>query len=55
MITSMRLLKKIVFAVIGGLLAIYLLFAIGLTVLESDRSRDPKVEQSLRAHSRPLT
>jgi len=47
----MRLLKKIVLAAIGGVLAVYLLFAIGLTVLEWIVRENPKVEHSLRAHS----
>ena len=47
----MRLLKKIVLGVIGGILAVYLLFAIGLTVLEWIVRENPKVEHSLRAHS----
>ena len=47
----MRLLKKIVLGVIGGILAVYLLFAIGLTVLEWIVRENPKVENSLRAHS----
>ena len=47
----MRLLKKIVLGVIGGILAVYLLFAIGLTVLEWIVRENPKVEESLRAHS----
>ena len=50
-ITNMRLLKKIVLGVIGAILAVYLLFAIGLTVLEWIVRENPKVEQSLRAHS----
>jgi hypothetical protein len=48
---DMRLLKKVVLGVIGGILAVYLLFAIGLTVLEWIVRENPKVEQSLRAHS----
>ena len=44
----MRLLKKIVLGVIGGILAVYLLFAIGLTVLEWIVRENPKVEESLR-------
>src|SRR6187399_1254590 len=47
----MRLLKKVVLGTIGGVLAVYLLFAIGLTVLEWIVRDNPKVEQSLRAHS----
>ena len=50
----MRLLKKIVLGVIGGILAVYLLFAIGLTVLEWIVRENPKVEESLqRAFHRP--
>ena len=48
---GMRLLKKIVLGVIGGILAVYLVFAIGLTVLEWIVRENPKVEHSLRAHS----
>jgi putative cardiolipin synthase len=47
----MRLLKKVVLGVIGGILAVYLVFAIGLTVLEWIVRENPKVEHSLRAHS----
>ena len=47
----MRLLKKIVFGLLGAILAVYLLFAIGLTVLEWIVRENPKVEQSLQAHS----
>ena len=47
----MRLLKKLVLVVIGGILAVYLLFAVGLTVLEWIVRENPKVENSLRAHS----
>src|SRR6187399_1884050 len=47
----MRLLKKVVLGTIGGVLAVYLLFAIGLTVLEWIVRENPKVEHSLRAHS----
>ena len=47
----MRLLKKIVLGVIGTILAVYLLLAIGLTVLEWIVRENPKVEHSLQAHS----
>lgn len=47
----MRLLKKIVLGIIGGILAVYLVFAIGLTVLEWIVRENPKVENSLVAHS----
>jgi cardiolipin synthase C len=47
----MRLLKRIAVAVIGGILAVYLLFAIGLTVLEWIVRENPRVEHSLRARS----
>src|SRR6185436_19648748 len=47
----MRLLKRVVLGVIGAILAVYLLFAIGLTVLEWIVRENPKVEHSLRAHS----
>jgi hypothetical protein len=55
---DMRVLKRIVLGVIGAILAVYLLFAIGLTVLEWIVRENPKVEASLRAHStdpHPLT
>src|SRR6188768_3549015 len=47
----MRLLKKIVLGVIGTVLAVYLVFAIGLTVLEWVVREKPKVGESLLAHS----
>ena len=47
----MRLLKRIVLGVIGAILAVYLVFAIGLTVLEWVVRENPSVEQSLLAHS----
>ena len=47
----MRLLKKIVLGLLGAILAVYLLFAIGLTVLEWIVRENPKVEHSLQAHS----
>jgi putative cardiolipin synthase len=47
----MRLLKRIVLVGIGAILALYLLFAIGLTVLEWIVRDNPKVEESLDAHS----
>src|SRR6187401_1652748 len=47
----MRMLKKIVLGVIGGILAVYLLFAIGLTVLERVVRENPKVDESVVAHS----
>jgi ABC-2 type transport system ATP-binding protein len=47
----MRLLKKIVLGAIGGILAVYLLFAIGLTALEWIVRENPAVEESLEAHS----
>jgi putative cardiolipin synthase len=50
----MRLLKKIVLGVIGGILVLYLLLAIGLTVLEWIVRENPKVEESLEAHSTEL-
>ena len=47
----MRLLKKIAVGIIGAILAVYLLFAIGLTVLEWIVRENPKIEDSLQAHS----
>ena len=47
----MRTLKKIILGALGGVLAIYLLFAIGLTVLERIVRENPRVEESLEAHS----
>ncbi|HJU43980.1 MAG TPA: phosphatidylserine/phosphatidylglycerophosphate/cardiolipin synthase family protein [Vicinamibacterales bacterium] len=43
--------KRVVSVVIGGILAVYLILAIGLTVLEWIVRENPKVEESLRAHS----
>ena len=47
----MRLLKKIALAIVAAILAVYLVFAIGLTVLEWVVRKNPGVEQSLIAHS----
>ena len=47
----MRILKKIVLGAVAGILGVYLLFAIGLTVLEWIVRENPKVEGSLEAHS----
>jgi len=47
----MRILKKIILVALGGILSVYLLFAIGLTVLEWIVRENPKVEESLQAHS----
>ena len=47
----MRLLKRIALGVIGAILAVYVIFAIGLTVLEWIVRDNPKVEDSLQAHS----
>src|SRR3954469_12821268 len=47
----MRLLKRIVLGVIGCILGAYLLLAIGLMVLEWVVRENPKVEESLVAHS----
>jgi putative cardiolipin synthase len=47
----MRLFKKIVLGVFGGIFAVYLLLAIGLTVLEWIVRENPTVEESLQAHS----
>jgi hypothetical protein len=47
----MRILKKIALGGVGGILALYLLFAIGLVVLEWIVRENPKVEESLEAHS----
>ena len=47
----MRRLKKIILGAIGGVLAVYLLFAIGLTVLEWIVRENPKVGESLQAQS----
>ena len=46
-----RLLKRIVLGVIGASLAVYLVFAIGLTGLEWVVRDNPKVDHSLLAHS----
>ena len=47
----MRMLKKIALGAVGGILAIYLIFAIGLAVLEWIVHENPKVGESLEAHS----
>jgi putative cardiolipin synthase len=47
----MRILKKIVLGAVAGILAMYFLFAIGLTALEWIVRENPKVEESLDAHS----
>jgi cardiolipin synthase C len=47
----MRLLKKIVFGIVGAILGVYFVFAIGLTVLEWVARQNPSVEDSLLAHS----
>lgn len=47
----MSVLKKIVLGVIGAIVVVYLLFAVGLTVLEWIVRENPKVEESLDAHS----
>jgi cardiolipin synthase C len=44
-------LKRIILAASGGILGVYLLFAIGLTALEWIVRENPKVEESLQAHS----
>jgi hypothetical protein len=48
---ALRLLKKIVLGVIAAILGVYLVFAIGLTVLEWVVRENPKVDESLLAHS----
>ncbi|HLG55130.1 MAG TPA: phosphatidylserine/phosphatidylglycerophosphate/cardiolipin synthase family protein [Vicinamibacterales bacterium] len=47
----MRILKKIALGVVGVILAVYFLLAIGLTALEWIVRENPKVEESLDAHS----
>jgi len=47
----MRLLKKVAVGIVGAVLAVYLVFAIGLTVLEWVVRENPRVENSLLAHS----
>ena len=50
----MRLLRKIVLGIVAAILAVYLLFAIGLTVLEWIVRENPKVERKpSRAFHRP--
>lgn len=51
MIGAMRLVRKIVLGAIGVILTVYAIFAIGLTVLEWIVRENPKVADSLRAHS----
>ena len=48
---AMGLLKKLVLAVVAAILGVYLVFAIGLTVLEWVVRENPSVEKSLIAHS----
>jgi phosphatidylserine/phosphatidylglycerophosphate/cardiolipin synthase-like enzyme len=48
---ALRLLKTIVLGVIAAILGVYLGFAIGLTVLEWVVRENPKVDESLLAHS----
>ena len=48
---AIRLLKKLVLAVVAAILGLYLVFAIGLTVLEWVVRENPGVEKSLIAHS----
>src|SRR5262245_2573007 len=48
---GLRLLKRIVLVVIGAILGVYLLFAIGLTALEWGVRANPKIDQSLQGHS----
>src|SRR3954464_8793626 len=48
---AMRLLKKIVLGIVGAILAVYLVFAIGLTLLEWVVRKNPSIEDSLMAHS----
>ena len=50
----MRVSRRIVLGVIGTILVVYLLFAIGLTVLEWIVRENPRVEASLDAHSTAL-
>ena len=48
----MRLLKRIALAIVAAILAVYLVFAIGLTVLEwVGRENNPGIERSLSARS----
>ena len=47
----MGLLKKLALAVVAAILGVYLVFAIGLTVLEWVVRENPSVEQSLIVHS----
>jgi hypothetical protein len=48
---ALRLLKRIALGVIGAIVGVYLVFAIGLTVLEWVVRENPKVDESLLAHS----
>jgi len=47
----MRLLKRSLLAVIGAILGVYVVFAIGLTVLEWVARENPGIEEGLLAHS----
>jgi putative cardiolipin synthase len=48
---ALRFLKRIVLVVIGAILGVYLVFAIGLTVLEWVVRENPRADESLLAHS----
>src|SRR5262245_52961174 len=48
---SMRILKKVVLTAVAGILAVYLVFAIGLTALEWIVRENPRIEDSLDAQS----
>ena len=48
---ALQLLKRIVLGAIGVILGVYFIFAIGLTVLEWVVRENPKVDESLVAHS----
>src|SRR5262245_58444600 len=48
---ALRLLKTIVLGVVAAILGVYLAFAIGLTVLEWVVRENPKLDESLLAHS----
>jgi cardiolipin synthase C len=47
----MRLLKKIGLGIVAAILGVYLVLAVGLTVIEWVARKNPKIENSLLAHS----
>ena len=48
---ALQLLKKVILGVIGAIVGLYLVVAIGLTVLEWVASKNPTIDEGLVAHS----